>query len=76
MTERQKRGDPMGRLAELAVRNRYDPERLAAIKRVMTGTTRCPQCDELNRADQKTCRKCGAALYPEHKKKAPDKDKI
>lgn len=36
----------------------------------MTGRTRCPQCDALNRADQPRCEKCGAKLYPE----VPDND--
>lgn len=76
MTPKEKRPDKLGRLAEVVVRNRYDPEKLEAVKRVMTGMTRCPECDEPNRADQKTCSKCGASLYPEHRKKSPDKDKI
>jgi uncharacterized paraquat-inducible protein A len=44
---------------------RIDPDRLAALRRVMTGMTRCPECDALNRADQPRCEKCGAKLYPE-----------
>ncbi len=44
---------------------RLDPERLAAMRRVMTGMTRCPECDALNMANQKRCDKCGAKLYPE-----------
>jgi len=48
----------------LATMYRLDPDKLAALRRSMTGTTRCPQCDELNRADQKRCGKCGAKLYP------------
>jgi uncharacterized paraquat-inducible protein A len=44
---------------------RIDPERLAALRRAMTGMTRCPECDALNRADQPRCDKCGAKLYPE-----------
>jgi len=54
----------MARIAELALRNRFDPERLAAVKRSISGKTRCPECDELNRADQETCDRCGARLYP------------
>lgn len=49
---------------------RIDPERLAALRRAMTGVTRCPSCDALNRADQPRCEKCGAKLYPE----VPDND--
>jgi uncharacterized paraquat-inducible protein A len=45
--------------------HRLDPERLAAVRRAMTGMTRCPECDALNRADQPRCDKCGAKLYPE-----------
>ncbi len=49
----------------LATMFRLDPERLAALRRAMTGMTRCPECDALNRADQPRCDKCGAKLYPE-----------
>jgi len=49
----------------IATLTRIDPERLAAIRRAMTGMTRCPECDALNRADQPRCEKCGAKLYPE-----------
>jgi uncharacterized paraquat-inducible protein A len=44
---------------------RIDPERLAALRRCMTGVTRCPECCTVNRADQPRCVKCGAKLYPE-----------
>lgn len=44
---------------------RLDPERLAAVRRSMSGKTRCPECDSLNSADQPRCDKCGAKLYPE-----------
>jgi len=64
MTEKRSRADSMARIAELALRNRFDPERLAAVKRAISGKTRCPECDELNRADQETCDRCGARLYP------------
>jgi len=49
----------------IATLYRLDPERLAAIRRAVTGMTRCPECDALNRADQPRCDKCGAKLYPE-----------
>jgi len=49
----------------IATLYRMDPEKLKAIRRAMTGMTRCPECDALNRADQKYCDKCGAKLYPE-----------
>lgn len=49
----------------LAIMYRLDPERLAAIRRALSGLTRCPECDAVNRADQPRCDKCGAKLYPE-----------
>lgn len=49
----------------IATLYRLDPERLAAIRRAVSGVTRCPECDALNRADQPRCDKCGAKLYPE-----------
>lgn len=49
----------------IATLYRVDPDRLKALRRAMTGVTRCPQCDALNRADQPRCDKCGAKLYPE-----------
>lgn len=69
MTDRKRRDDKMGRIAELVARTRYDPERLAAVKRAMSGKTRCPECDETNPADQERCERCGARLYPELRKK-------
>jgi rRNA maturation endonuclease Nob1 len=68
MTDKRREDDKLGRLAGIAVRNRYDPERLAALKRVISGKTRCPECDEPNRADQETCDRCGARLYPGNRK--------
>ena len=49
----------------LATMLRLDPERLAALRRSMSGKTKCPNCDETNDADRKYCVKCGAALYPD-----------
>ena len=49
----------------LAIMMRVDPERLAAVRRAISGVTRCPQCDEPNPAAQRRCAKCGAALYPD-----------
>lgn len=51
----------------LAIMYRLDPEKLAAIRRAVSGMTRCPECDAINRADQPRCDKCGAKLYPEVK---------
>lgn len=49
----------------IATLYRLDPDKLKAIRRAVTGMTRCPECDELNRADEKWCSKCGAKLYPD-----------
>lgn len=49
----------------IATLYRLDPDRLKAIRRAISGSTRCPQCDALNRADERRCEKCGAKLYPE-----------
>jgi len=50
---------------KLAMLLRMDPEKLAAVRRATSGMTRCPNCDEPNRADQRYCVKCGSALYPD-----------
>lgn len=73
--ERGEYDDKIGRLAACAVRMRCDPEKLAAVKRIMTGNTRCPECDALNRADQRKCDKCGAKLYPGLKEDEDDSEK-
>jgi len=49
----------------IATLYRLDPDKLKAVRRAISGSTRCPQCDALNRADQPRCEKCGAKLYPE-----------
>jgi rRNA maturation endonuclease Nob1 len=49
----------------IATMHHLDPDKLAAVRRVISGMTRCPECDALNRADTKFCVKCGAKLYPE-----------
>jgi len=48
----------------LATLYRIDPQKLAAIKRIATGSTRCPSCDAVNPADNRFCEKCGGKLYP------------
>jgi len=53
----------------LATMLRLDPERLAALRRVVSGMTRCPNCNEPNKADTKYCVKCGGALYPEFRER-------
>lgn len=57
--------DPAYHDNALAIMYRLDPEKLAAIRRAVSGLTRCPECDAVNRADQPRCDKCGAKLYPE-----------
>lgn len=49
----------------IATLYRLDPEKLAAVRRAVSGMTRCPECDKLNRADLKRCVACNAKLYPE-----------
>jgi len=49
----------------IATLYRLDPDRLAAVRRAISGITRCPNCDAPNRADQQRCDRCGAKLYPE-----------
>jgi len=66
MKEKRAQNDKLGRLAGFAVQQRYDPERLAAVKRIISGKTRCPECDEPNAADQEFCNHCSARLYPKH----------
>ncbi len=68
-SKRKIRAERIGRLTELMVRNRYDPEKLASIKRAVSGKTRCPDCNEVNPAGQETCDGCGARLYPDVRKK-------
>jgi ribosomal protein L40E len=58
----------------IATMYRVDPEKLAQIRRIVTGMTRCPECDALNPADQKRCEKCGAKLYPEVEDEPPPKE--
>jgi len=64
--ERQRHEDRV-----IATLYRLDPDRLAAVRRAVSGMTRCPECDEKNPADQKRCYKCGAKLYPD----LPDEEK-
>lgn len=49
----------------IATMYRLDPEKIAAVRRAVSGKTRCPECDEVNPADQPRCFKCGAKLYPD-----------
>jgi hypothetical protein len=61
----------------IATLYRLDPEKLAQIRRIVSGMTRCPECDALNRADQQRCDTCGAKLYPEvedEKEKKPEEE--
>ena len=59
----------------LATLLRMDPEKLAAFRRVVSGVTRCPKCDEPNKADQKYCNRCGALLYPDLEEEEEDEAK-
>lgn len=49
----------------IATMYRLDPERIAAVRRAVSGKTRCPECDAVNPANQPRCYKCNAKLYPE-----------
>lgn len=50
--------------AFLAAMYRIDPDRLRQLRRVVSGVTRCPECDSPNPAGERFCRKCGSKLYP------------
>jgi uncharacterized paraquat-inducible protein A len=43
---------------------RLDVDRVRAVRRAASGTTRCPECDAVNPADRRTCKACGSRLYP------------
>ena len=43
---------------------RIDVDRIRAVRRAASGMTRCPECDAANPADRRTCKACGARLYP------------
>lgn len=58
----------------LATIMRMDPERLAALRRISSGVTRCPECDAANPAAERRCSKCGAPLYPEEEMERIEKD--
>jgi uncharacterized paraquat-inducible protein A len=58
----------------IAIMYRLDPEKIAAVRRAISGMTRCPGCDALNRADQGHCIRCGAKLYPEVKDEESPKE--
>jgi methionyl-tRNA synthetase len=65
MTNDEERGSDSYHDMTIATLYRLDPDKLAAVRRAVSGMTRCPECDALNRADQPRCEKCGAKLYPE-----------
>lgn len=43
---------------------RLNVDRVRAVRRSVSGTTRCPECGSANPADRRTCRVCGSRLYP------------
>jgi rRNA maturation endonuclease Nob1 len=43
---------------------RLDVDRIRAVRRAASGTTRCPECDAVNPADRRFCKACGSKLYP------------
>lgn len=65
MTNDEERGSDSYHDMTIATLYRLDPDKLAAVRRAVSGMTRCPECDALNRADQPRCERCGAKLYPE-----------
>lgn len=48
----------------IAAMYRLDPVRLRQLRRVMSGVSRCPECDAVNPANERLCSKCGARIYP------------
>ena len=65
MSNEEDRENPAYHDMTIATLYRLDPDRIAAVRRAISGMTRCPECDAQNRADQPRCDKCGAKLYPE-----------
>lgn len=49
--------------ALIATMYRMDPDKLRQLRRIVSGVTRCPECDAANPAGEKRCVKCGAKLY-------------
>ena len=43
---------------------RSNVDKIRAMRRIMSGVTRCPECDAVNPATQRVCVKCGRMLYP------------
>lgn len=64
MSNGEERKEPI-RDAMIATMFRTDIERVAALRRAVSGKTRCPECDAVNPANQRRCDKCGSLLYPE-----------
>ena len=50
--------------AKLATMFRVDVDRLKTMRRVVSGVTRCPNCDKVNPAENRFCQYCGTRLYP------------
>lgn len=79
MTDEEGKENPAYHDMTIATLYRIDPERIAAVRRAISGMTRCPECDALNRADQQRCDKCGAKLYtevPDNEEEAALKEQV
>lgn len=55
---------PVEHDAFLATLTRSNVDRIRAMRRIMSGVTRCPHCDAVNPANLRLCSKCGRVLYP------------
>ena len=56
--------EPVEHDAFLATLTRSNVDKVRAMRRIMSGVTRCPNCDAVNPAGLRLCSKCGRVLYP------------